>query len=394
MLYQLILLVITYFDYEIMTRFEVQQIISMPEIIILIKSENTLRMAKQILDIYPEYRGVRPSRLVKSYAMEILKRKLLSDYKLNEFERIVGPEEMFRTCHLMINNKVHNFSKEDLGVVNFAGQLYLFKHLNYSLIDKNKIERITIKTLNSDEFSVQLEPFNINNHIFETNKQFRKKVSFSTFLTQKVSSFKRKCISQENKEDSGEKYYKFCLKECYFKESNDIYGCFLSNQIYVYIEKDIKRNRHKLCNESFDGFSAFSPLTIFKKCKNKCKPNCNFINFDFKLEVSKHISNESILELIPKKTPLIAYIETFKTDFDRLIYNCGGIFGLWFGLTPVKTVDLIQGLSSIFNIFRENIVKIIQYLLTIFKRWIICIIALSMRFVRKLFANSSVFPFN
>jgi hypothetical protein len=55
---------ITYFDYEIVTRFEVQEIISMPEIIILKKSENTLRMAKDIIDIYPEYRGVRPSRLI------------------------------------------------------------------------------------------------------------------------------------------------------------------------------------------------------------------------------------------------------------------------------------------------------------------------------------------
>jgi hypothetical protein len=76
MLYQFISLMMTYFDYEIVTRFEVQQIISMPEITIFKKSENILRMAKHIIDIYPEYRGVRPSRFVKSYAMEILKKKI------------------------------------------------------------------------------------------------------------------------------------------------------------------------------------------------------------------------------------------------------------------------------------------------------------------------------
>jgi len=220
MIYQLISLMKTYFDYEIVTRFDVQQIISMPEILILKKSENTLRMAKQIIDIYPEYRGVRPSRLVKSYAMEILKRKLLSDYKLNDFDRIVGPEKMFRTCHLMINNKVHNFSKEDSGVVDYGGRLYLFKHLNYSLIDKNKIERITIKTLNSDRIIVGLEPFNINNHVFELNKQLRTKVTFSTFLTQKLSSFEQNCIPQGNKEDSGKKYREFCLRNCYLNLNN------------------------------------------------------------------------------------------------------------------------------------------------------------------------------
>jgi hypothetical protein len=42
-----------------------------------------------------------------------------------------------------------------------------------------------------------------------------------------------------------------------------------------------------------------------------------------KIEVSKHDSNETIVELIPQKTLRIAFFETLKTDLDRLIYNCG-----------------------------------------------------------------------
>ncbi len=69
---------------------------------------------------------------------------------------------------------------------------------------------------------------------------------------------------------------------------------------------------------------------------------------------------------IPKKTLRIAYIETLKTDMDRLIYNCGGILGIWFGLTPIKTVELIRYLFQIYNNSRDKIKRIAQNLVTIF----------------------------
>jgi hypothetical protein len=93
------------------------------------------------------------------------------------------------------------------------------------------------------------------------------------------------------------------------------------------------------------------------------------------------------LGLIPKKTPLIAYIETFKTDFDRLIYNCGGIFRLWFGLTPVKAVDLIQYSTQISITSRDKIKRIVQNLFAIIKRCINFIINILLRFGDNLFVN-------
>jgi hypothetical protein len=95
--------------------------------------------------------------------------------------------------------------------------------------------------------------------------------------------------------------------------------------------------------------------------------------------------------LYPKKTPRIAYIETLKTDLDRLIYNCGGVFGLWFGLTPTKAVDLIQYSSRIWIILRAKLLIFVHYLLAIFKRCINCMISVLLRFFRKIFANLSVF---
>jgi hypothetical protein len=78
-----------------------------------------------------------------------------------------------------------------------------------------------------------------------------------------------------------------------------------------------------------------------------------------------------------KKIPRIAYIETLKTDFDRLIYNCGGILGLWFGLSPINAADLIK---HWLQILRNIIIRIAHYLLAILKELIICIIAIILTF--------------
>jgi hypothetical protein len=81
MLCQIITLIKTYFDYEIVTRFDVQELMSIPNIVIVKNSGNTLLMAKQLVNIYPEIRKKyrNPSEFLKSNDFEIYKRKLLSD---------------------------------------------------------------------------------------------------------------------------------------------------------------------------------------------------------------------------------------------------------------------------------------------------------------------------
>ncbi len=76
---------------------------------------------------------------------------------------------------------------------------------------------------------------------------------------------------------------------------------------------------------------------------------------------------------------------------DRLVYNCGGILGLWFGLTPIKTVELIRYLFQIYNNSRDKIKRIAQNLVTIFKRSIHCMIAIFHRFIRNLFVKFTIF---
>jgi hypothetical protein len=108
--------------------------------------------------------------------------------------------------------------------------------------------------------------------------------------------------------------------------------------------------------------------SFMKQCSNICKPKCNSVDFDTKIQVSKHLSNKMIFDVIPTKTPRIAYIETLKTDVDRLIYNCGGIIELWFGITPVKATDLFEYIPKIYKILKNICATVSQLFIQFWMR--------------------------
>ncbi len=82
-------------------------------------------------------------------------------------------------------------------------------------------------------------------------------------------------------------------------------------------------------------------------CISFCLPKCETINFDTKVEKKSYQSRETIIEVHPLKSRHMEYIETLKTDFNQLIYNCGGIIGLWFGLSSINITDLLTILWSV-----------------------------------------------
>jgi hypothetical protein len=57
-----------------------------------------------------------------------------------------------------------------------------------------------------------------------------------------------------------------------------------------------------------------------------------------------------------------------KTDFDQLIYNCGGILGLWFGITPIKAVNLIEYIPKIYRISMNVCETAFQFLIAFWIR--------------------------
>jgi hypothetical protein len=57
--------------------------------------------------------------------------------------------------------------------------------------------------------------------------------------------------------------------------------------------------------------------------------------------------NVTKVNLIPNDFSHIRFMETFKTDFNQLIYNLSGILGLWLGLSPISIAQFRYWIAMI-----------------------------------------------
>jgi hypothetical protein len=347
-------------------RFEVQQIKFLPKITIC--KQPMFSNFDELIKIYPEmkHKILSFSEQQKQLIFENGLKQLLMDNRLNDFQKIAETEKILKTCHFVINNKLINCSKVDTGFYNSSGILMISNDLTYSgIVDKSKIEKITLS----------LNPFQIllvNIYLYLSNpittvllpkSNTRTKLSFSSFSVRKLNSIHNKCISEKELNNFGEDYFDYFYTDCYFKSLNQSYGCIHLSRIPVYFDRDILKNSFKFCKNS--NVTIDSLKKIYTECHKRSKPKCNSINFNSKIETTNLLSNGTILEFILQKTLRIAYIETYKTNFDGFIYNCGGVLGLWFGLTPIDLFDILKYLPLISKILISKSRKFVHYLKTI-----------------------------
>ncbi len=229
-LFQIFEVITIYLDYEIVTRFEVQQIIFLPKIRIL--KQPMLSNMNELMKIYPEmkHKIVNFDKHEKQQIFENGLTKLLMDNRLNDFDRIAETEKIFKTCHFVINNKLINCSKVDIGVDPIYPYLMIFNELTYSgIVDKSKIEKITL-SLNHFEFlfaSIFSSRFLTHSDVILTSfyiqPKMRTKLTFSSFSVRKLNSIHSKCISEEELNNFGEDYFDFINTDCYFKSVLRLY---------------------------------------------------------------------------------------------------------------------------------------------------------------------------
>jgi hypothetical protein len=252
----------------------------------------------------------------------------------------------------------------DTGVTQKILHLMIINELTYSgIVDKSKIDKITLSLNPFQWLSVYIFLSHSNDNsitAFVPQQNTRTKFTISSFSVRKLNSIDYKCISEEELKNFSEDYFDFITPDCYFQSLNQSYGCIFFDIVPVYFDRYVLKNGYKFCKHS--NVTIDSLRKIQAECIKRSKPQCNSINFNSKIETTKLLSNETILEFIPQKTPRIAYTETYKTDFDRFIYNCGGVLGLWFGLTPIKLVDILNYLLLITKILISKIIKFVHYL--------------------------------
>jgi hypothetical protein len=363
---------------------------------IQIYKQPMLSNMNELMKIYPEMKRkiVNFDKHEKQQIFENGLRKLLMDNRLNDFHRIAETEKIFKSCHFVINNKLINCSKVDTGVLQVF-DLKIINDLTYSgILDKSKIEKITLSLnpFQSIIFHIYLSHSNdISRTKFMPEPKTNTKLIFSSFSVRKLNSIDNKCISDEELNNFGEDYFDFVFNDCYFKSVNQSYGCISFIGVIAYFDRHILKNGYKFCKNS--NVTLDSLKKINAECLKNSNQKCSSINFNSKIESIKLLSNETILEFIPQKSPRIAYTETYKTDFDRLIYNCGGVLGLWFGLTPIKLVDILKYLPLISKILISKSIEFVHYLKAISIRFAENLIAICKRFAFFLIAKIITFAY-
>ena len=79
----------------------------------------------------------------------------------------------------------------------------------------------------------------------------------------------------------------------------------------------------------------------------------------------------SVIEILPKTTPIMHVKITYKMDFWAFIYNFGGIVGLYFGWSAISFSTLFTNkyFTKIYNMIKmilKLMFKIIKYIQKVF----------------------------
>jgi hypothetical protein len=52
---------------------------------------------------------------------------------------------------------------------------------------------------------------------FDPEKNYKTKLTFTSFSIEKLDSIESNCITEENEKNFGEEYFNYCEKDCFFR---------------------------------------------------------------------------------------------------------------------------------------------------------------------------------
>ncbi len=129
--------------------------------------------------------------------------------------------------------------------------------------------------------------------------RYRIKITFSSFSSRKLKVFEQNCVSRENLDHFNEEYFEFCFSDCYSKRKIKPMVVLITSMLTSLLIKTSEGMAINSVSLRLNKAQYFS-TEIIQICETKCKSKCEDSYYDHKFEVSKHISNETILEFTPK----------------------------------------------------------------------------------------------
>jgi hypothetical protein len=316
--------------------------------------------------------------------------QLLKKNKFEEFSNHINPKLLLKNCK--VSDKGKEFDCENIlsnlilkqNRLNFYCNL-LFSNWNstqnnLTLNNRERfknLEKITIKSRRIKEIYLSVFHNSEEKYISESSQSFvisnSANIYFETYSIQKLNTNRYKCSEKIN---NSYDHSINCVYDCYISYYQNHFGCLPIDLIefHLILEKDLKTLRFKLCSERivFKNLSLTKNFKIDERlnyCNTQCIPDCNQLNLIYRTDYlqSTNESEDIIINLMPMNKFVIRFIEIFQNDLNQLIYEFGGIVGLWFGIYPVKAADLlmyslipIRGYSVLILIYLKKLILFIK----------------------------------
>jgi hypothetical protein len=363
-IYQISEVIIGYLEYGTLTRVQMNQK-QFNQRMIFGLMPHYMNLDK-LLEIYPELKrenrffqseNLKNKQIKDLYILSILTKyleKLIANSRFEELSEVTNTKYMIKSCLIFKGKNSVDCSNTHNGIfLNMNHRISFMVSPIYNNRSKNvfedetcyeeKLDRIELKLNTSGIAYILLG--NCETSFFSSEIIMLKQNSRTQI---EVSSYSVKRFELENNCKLDDKYSSdSCFLDCYFQKSNQTYGCLNIFRISLYIDFRLHfiSKGYVMCDQSMRILMNDSNFGIkfvdecHKNCPKKCKKT--YFNNNIIIHEFSKVSNDTILEFFPTKSPHFEYSETLSVDFNQLIYNCGGILGLWFGLSPLSIDDLI-----------------------------------------------------
>ena len=181
--------------------------------------------------------------------------------------------------------------------------------------------RQLISAIPNNQWFKVINPGKINNYVIKTNS------------VQRLQDFEDKpCIHSKHGVLDNEVFDE-CIMDCINHMQNTTYGCLpIVNawNYYIRIERDLKLFGFDFCRYDVNNKKIFY---MYRKCAKQCPSSCNIPLFKVNHYTKKSFisNNSTIVNIIPKYSNELSYIESYRMSLFDVMYEIGGIVGIWFG---------------------------------------------------------------
>jgi hypothetical protein len=371
MLYQISDVIQNFLKYDKVTRFEMNQKQFNPRILLMfkpkvfkfyklrkifpeIRRDNHYIEVMEIKDI--DVRNNEIERIIFTYL-----EKLINELRFKEFLDITYGKNFIKSCKVFKNKQSFNCSESRYGIIktqntiNYLTFANILENKTNSLYENNvcfgeSLEKIELELKGTGFMSVLTRScksslYNTEPIFFDKNT--KTEIGFTSYSYKQLSIHKEKCL-EENQENLKNYSYDNCVFDCFYINLNQTYGCLPKVQTYVHFDFELHfvSRGYRTCDKKINLTTEFS---MIQECADICLPECESVYYNA-MVLTKDFQDRKVgtfLEIFPIKFQHFIYTETLNMDINRLIYNCGGILGLWFGLSPLSLDDLITSLRSV-----------------------------------------------